>query len=112
MKLYLSVRYERANWGKHDLYEKDFVTFSPPGKEERVMLYPDGPMLEVKERYWEDDGTVCADLQTVIIDPHEQDQVSIRGHGPSTRRYAFWFSNSTDIEKTLAQMEDHGWVKS
>jgi hypothetical protein len=74
--VFMTVSDEHARWyGSHSqLWRIDLNMHVVPGRGERIMLWEDGPLIAVKERWWDHLGTCFLDLRQCVVDPDSDEQ--------------------------------------
>lgn len=113
VKLYCNVYDEGQSPTKSgNLYVKEIETGQAPGVGERISLYDydsedfdDGPMILVKERYWTANGDVCCDLQSILVNPTEQEW-SVWSKGRPD--YTAWYIQSMEKHPSVGMLAG-GW---
>jgi hypothetical protein len=109
VQLFLSVAegHNRYHGGQHTLWAKTVETPLPPAAGERVFAWPDGPMVEVAERYWNADGSVHCELKTCVVDPDDHEAKQLMS-GLWQRQNWSWWTNYED-GRPEPGLERGGW---
>ena len=78
-----------------------------PQRGERIELWPEGPMVEVKERWFSHQGQPYCELRTCVIDPDDDEQ-RYHSHDPLPTTWIWW---TADQRTRLRQgLLDGGWT--
>ena len=107
LTVHMTVNDVHARWyGSHSqLWHKDMNVYVAPAKGERMMLWEDGPMVEVKERWWDERGNCCVDLRACVVDP-DSDEQRYQANALISDNWS-WFS--TGSGPLRGQLIEGGW---
>ena len=108
--LYMTVNDNHARWyGAHSmLWHKDMHLYVVPTRGERLMLWEDGPMVEVLERWWDHRGICFVGLCACVVDP-DSDEQRYQANA-LTRTNWSWFTEQQGPLR--GRLIDGGWTTS
>jgi len=109
VRFFMTVQESHNRWyGSHsELWTRTINMPDAPQRGERVELWPDGPMVEVKERWFNHRGEPYVDLRTCVIDP-DSDEQRYQSHDPVPTSWSWWSAH----ERTpfRSGLTDGGWT--
>src|SRR5215510_5340038 len=110
VRLYMTVQDQHDRWhGSHsELWSRTLTMPAAPQRGEKVELWPDGPMIEVKERWFSHKGEPHCDLRTCVIDP-DADEQRYQSHDTQPRSWS-WFSKDRPDDPIRSRLVEGGWT--
>ena len=108
VKIHMTVNNQHARWyGDHSsLWHKNLHMTVVPQAGEKIELWEDGPMIEVKERWFNHRGIAFCDLRACVIDP-DADEQRYQSHDLRPTNWS-WFTQSDGA--LLSKLLEGGWV--
>lgn len=100
MKIRLWLTVEHGQVFRSEIWYRDLETSHAPGPGDRVVLWSEdgdpheGPLWDVRRRYWDAAGGVHCELARLIVDPTDATRQAMRNavaHGSSPAEESPWY---------------------
>lgn len=110
-RLYLTVAKSHNRYAGNGtvLLYKIINTLVPPAEGEQIELWEDGPLWDVKQRWWKHDGAIQCDLKTMVVDPDDSEESAIRVVDGAWHRYNMAWRTELDGDPLDHLLGRGGW---
>ena len=107
LRFYMYVQNHHDRWvgSNSELWTRVLTVPVAPLKNERVEIWPEGPLVQVKERWFDNTGQPHCDLRTAVIDP-DPDEERYQSHDTNPRSWS-WLSTDGALRSKLLE---GGWT--